>query len=321
MNSGIWIGDVLRALSATDGANRNEVLALLGFAAPGDHGPGSAPAPDLDREQATGGRGPLEVAAARPGESPPSPRSARASQDSPPPRAAAFPLLTPVRAGAVRQAGLAGVSLAPLTDDHFLPVLPHYPLFARQSARAILQAALSRQVEEGPLDLTALVETVARGKPVTALRKRPVPTLRFGVQILVDLSSAMEPFLRDQEQVTEQITRMLGREKVRLGYFAYSPLRGTGPGPEWTWRPYQAPRRRTPILLLSDLGIGGPLRDFRASTYGEWRDFAGLAHENDSEVVAFVVYPPDRWPAWLPALMRPVTWDRRTTARTAGARR
>jgi hypothetical protein len=120
----------------------------------------------------------------------------------------------------------------------------------------------------------------------------------------------MQPFRRDQEEIARKIAGTVGREKVAVQYFAYSPLRGAGLGPGWTWQPYQPPSRRTPILLLSDLGIGGPAADFRKSTYAEWSEFTRIAAENDSDVVAFIVYPRDRWPTWLTALMRPVAWDR-----------
>jgi hypothetical protein len=195
--------------------------------------------------------------------------------------------------------------------------MPHQPLFPPRSTPAILQAALSRQVAEGPIDITSLVETVARCKPVSVVRRRYVPTLRYGVQVLVDLGPAMEPFRRDQEQVTRQIIATVGHEKVRVRYFAYSPLRGTGTGAGWTWRrPYRPPSRGTPILLLSDMGIGGPAGDLRASTYPEWLEFGRIAAGNESGIVAFVVYPPGRWPSWLASLGHPVSWDRRATARS-----
>lgn len=179
---------------------------------------------------------------------------------------------------------------------------------------------MSCQVDEGPIDITALVEAVAHCKPVSVVPRRHVPTLRFGVQVLVDMGPGMQPFRRDQDEITRQIVRTVGWERVEVGYFAYSPLRGAGPGPGWTWRPYRPPSRRTPILLLSDLGIGGPRGDFRRSTYLEWRRFRRIAAENESGVVAFVVYPQDRWPAWLAAVTHPVVWDRRATARSARAR-
>jgi hypothetical protein len=232
-------------------------------------------------------------------------------------------MLTPVLPARVPSlAAGAGESLPRPGDRNRSPLIPYQPLFQPRTERAILQAALSRRVAEGPTDTAALVTVMARCQPVRVVPRRKVPTLRYGVQVLVDLGPGMEPFRRDQEYLARQITRIVGRDKVSVKYFAYSPLRGSGPGPGWTWlQPYQPawqpPARGTPVLLLADLGIGGPRGDFRKSTRSEWLRFAATAARNESAVVAFLVHPAERWPAWLTSVMSAVHWDRRTTARTA----
>jgi hypothetical protein len=318
VNRGVWIGDVLRALRATDDASRARVLELLGFAAPSVAELYSSQPADQQPGAEAGGQQPDTH---RPSpQAPPASRSGDGERDRRPSPTAGIPLLTPVRSGFAPAAMETGASLPRVEERHLSPAVPYRPLFPPRSTPAILQAALSCQVAEGPIDITALVETVARCKPVSEVPRRHVPTLRYGVQVLVDLGPGMQPFRRDQEEITRQIVRTVGCEKVDVGYFAYSPLRGAGPGPGWTWRPYRPPSRRTPILLLSDLGIGGPPGDFRRSTLPEWRRFWRIAADNESGVVAFVVYPPGRWPAWLAAVTHPVVWDRRATARSARAR-
>jgi len=317
----IWIGDVLRALRATDVADRPRVLRLLGFEAPDVPAPQAGELLDPDEDPDANDREPpgtqliLEEA--------PAPGVEARLRDRQPTLIADIPLLTPVRAApAVRSASaVTGASLPRVVEErHLSPVLPYQPLFPPASTPAILQQALSRQVAEGAIDIPALVETLARRQPVAAVRRRAVPTLRYGVQVLVDLGPAMQPFRRDQAEIMKQIISVVGREKVTVKYFAYCPVRKAGPGPRWTWRPYQPPPRHTPILLLSDLGIGGPTGDFRRSTRAEWREFGRIAAGNGSEVIAFLVYPPSRWPTWLPALGRGLTWDRGATARSAQAR-
>jgi hypothetical protein len=318
VSRGIWIGDVLRALRATDDASRAQVLDLLGFAAPSVTESYSGQPVDQEPGAERGDQEPGTQPSAL--EAPSAPRSGAEARDQRPSPTAGIPLLTPVRSGSSPAVIETGVSLPRVEERHLSPAVPYRPLFPLLSTSAILQGALSRQVAEGSIDITALVETVARCKPVSAVPRRHVPTLRYGVQVLVDMGPGMQPFRRDQEEIIRQIVRTVGREKVEVGYFAYSPLRGAGPGPGWTWRPYRPPSRRTPILLLSDLGIGGPSGDFRKSTHSEWRRFWRIAADNESGIVAFVVYPPDRWPGWLAAVTHPVSWDRRATARSARAK-
>jgi hypothetical protein len=318
VNRGIWIGDVLRALRATDDASRDRVLELLGFAVPSVTEPYSGQPADQEPSAEPDGHQPDTEPPAT--EVPPVPRSAAEDRGRRPSPTADIPLLTPVRSGFAPAALETSVSLPRVEERHLSPTVPYRPLFPPRSTSAILQAALSCQVDEGPIDITALVETVARCKPIPAVPRKHVPTLRFGVQVLVDMGPGMQPFRRDQEEITRQIVKTVGSEKVEVGYFAYSPLRGAGPGPRWTWRPYRPPSRRAPILLLSDLGIGGPRDDFRKSTYPEWRRFLRIAAENESGVVAFVVYPQNRWPGWLATVTHPVVWDRSSTARSARPR-
>jgi hypothetical protein len=322
VNGGIWIGDILRALHATDRADHRRVYQMLGFEAaeilspeagsPMDDDTGAG---QVDREE------PMVLINQ---EKSPAPLTKARASNQQPPLVADIPLLTPVRAGpAIGHAGgaPAGASLPRVEEErHLSPVLPHQPLLPPATAPAILHRALSRHVAEGAIDITALVETVARCQPITLVPRQPVPTLRYGIEVLVDLGPGMQPFRRDQAEITRQITGVVGREKVTVRYFAYCPLRGAGPGAGWTWQPYSPPSRHTPILLLSDLGIGGPTGDFRRSTLAEWREFGRIAADNGSDVIALVVYPANRWPTWLAGLGSVLTWDRTATARSVPAR-
>ena len=323
MNGGIWIGDVLRALHATDGADHRRVFRMLGFETPETLTPEAGSPTDGDTEVAQVDREP-SAAPIVTGRSPATHTEARA-RDLQPSLVADIPLLTPVRAGpAVGTAAdaIAGASLPRVEEErHLSPVLPYQPLLPPASAPGILHQALSRQVTEGAIDTAALVEMMARCQPVAVVPRRPVPTLRYGVEVLVDLGPGMQLFRRDQTEVVRQITSLVGSEKVTVRYFAYCPLRGVGPGPGWTWRrTYHPPSRHTPILLLSDLGIGGPAGDVRRSIPAEWREFGRIAADNGSDVTALVVYPPDRWPTWLAALGCALMWDRTATARSVPVR-
>jgi hypothetical protein len=194
---------------------------------------------------------------------------------------------------------------------------PHEPLLAPRSTPAVLGVALSRPVPEGAIDSEALVEAISRGRPVDRLPRRRSSTLRFGVQVLVDLGAGMQPFARDQWELVGQLRRLFGPERTDVQQFAYAPLRGAGPGPRWTWRPYRPPQPDARVLVLSNFGIGGPPLDYLASDRTEWEEFIEQVTRRGFSMVGFVPYPPARWPAWLRARIPLISWDRGTTVSTA----
>jgi hypothetical protein len=140
-------------------------------------------------------------------------------------------------------------------------------------------------------------------------------TLRHRVEILVDLGTGMMPFRFDQAELVRRAVQVIGREAVRIKYFADSPAYGVGPAGHDGWRPHRA--SDATVLLLSDLGLGGSRR------WGSGKDWLRLAEQvgrAGGEVVAFIPYPRHRWPGWLlTSPIRALVWDRGTTV--AHARR
>jgi hypothetical protein len=149
---------------------------------------------------------------------------------------------------------------------------------------------------------------------VESLLRRPVRTLRFGVQVLLDLGTGMELFTRDLHDVVNHVRATVGHEHTEVVYFDNCPVRGAGPGPRWTWREYAPPAPGTRVLILSDLGMGGPNLNPRRSTRVEWECLVrNLAHAQCT-AVAFVPFPKQRWPSWAAKLLPLIPWDRQTTA-------
>ncbi|MFI6494472.1 hypothetical protein [Streptomyces sp. NPDC050564] len=198
--------------------------------------------------------------------------------------------------------------------------LPYEPLFAPRSTSAILQMALSTHTSDGEPDIPETVRRLAMGHPLTELFVRPVRTLRFGVQILVDLGVGMEPFARDQQELIGQIRHTVGQELTDIRYFDGSPLRGTGHGDRGEWSTYRPPARGTRVRLLSDLRLGGPSLHVRRADAAECTEWVRLLESAHCSAVAFVPYPPSRWPGWARELLHVVAWDRRTTAGRVGRR-
>jgi hypothetical protein len=187
------------------------------------------------------------------------------------------------------------------------------PLLAPRAAVAILQTMTARNTAEGPLNVPVIVDLLARRQVVERLPRETRPTLRFGVQVLVDLGLPMRPFAGDQAQVVAQLRTVAGAQRTSVKYFSDAPGRGAGPGPRRTWRPYEPPERGTRVLVLSAFGLGGPRLYGHRSQPEEWRRLVGDLRRQECDAVGLLPVPADRWPAWLSALMPLVCWDRTTT--------
>ncbi|MFC7302998.1 hypothetical protein ACFQVC_02035 [Streptomyces monticola] len=325
MSGDIWIGDLLNAFAtaAATEEDKRHIARLLGFADTAAARPGaagrsgerprhaSAPedespvdAPDADDTGHAPDTPPTDLTA-------PTTTAPDTTTDGP-------QLLTPVaHEPRPPEEWLVDSLAAPGTRRTGAP-LPYTPLLAPRSAPAILQLALSQLIPGGDLDVPETVRVIAEGRPLAQLPRRPERTLRFGVEVLVDLGAGMEPFSRDQQELVTQIRQTIGREHTQVRYFEGSPLHGTGSGGRHTWHRYKPPARGTRVLLLSDLGIGGPPLELRRGTPEEWREWTRLLHGAECAAVAFVPYPPKRWPAWARQLMHLVAWDHHTTVGRIG---
>jgi hypothetical protein len=224
-----------------------------------------------------------------------------------------LPVLEPVAEHAVATPGPGDGEILPVPVADGTGGHRRRPLLAPRSTDAILQGLLSRAVPDGPPDIAAAIRAIVTATPVNSIPRLPVPTLRFGVQILVDVGDGMRPFRRDQADVVHAVRGVAGAGNTAVRYFAGVPTRGAGPGPRWTWRDYQAPAPGTPVLLLTDVGIGGDPFGARRVTRSEWIAFFDLLARCECRAVALVPYPSRRWPADLPARCAMLTWDRHTT--------
>jgi hypothetical protein len=187
------------------------------------------------------------------------------------------------------------------------------PLFLPRWTPGILAAAVSARDREGPVDVDRIVRRLAHARPLEELPRLPWPTLRHGAQILVDASSGLDPFSRDQVHLVARLRRIVGSERVEVLRFVGCPTRGAGTGPVRTWMRYEPPRTGKPVVLLTDLGVGlAPFATDRAGT-GEWLAFAERVRAAGCPLVAFVPYPRVRVPRALRRALAVVPWDRTTS--------
>ena len=351
MNSNIWLGDLARALQAVEPTpDRRELVAdLLGLgpgtprptpagaaASPGPTpGLGSSSGPEPAAQPSSKvGREPEAGSAPEPAPGPssrvdlepgpaPGPGAGEPTPPVPPPVLLneELPLLVPLDGDPIpRRWVWRGPTLAELRPGQLAPRIPFSPLLAPYSAEVVLRSVASRWVRDGPVDTDGLVQILARGQPVRALPRRPVATLRFGTQVLVDLGRGMEPFIDDQGAVLDQLAAITGRNGLSVRYFQYRPLSGVSETGHSGPSPYLPPPPGTRVLVLSDLGLGGSADDVRRATRAEWESFGHLLSRHGCQAAALVPLPPRRWPGWLVRLFPLVSWDRRTTAGEAARR-
>jgi hypothetical protein len=189
------------------------------------------------------------------------------------------------------------------------------PLFGGVTASAILAAVLSTEAPEGDLDLDPILDRISRRMPFAEIPRRPIPTLRRGVQLLLDVGHGMDPFALDQKSFVASLRRVVPDDRIELLHFVGCPSRRCGAGPRKNWSPWRPPAHGTPVLALTDLGIGGSILDAERSGAAEWLEFALRVKAFGCRLAGLVPYSADRWPPGLARAMQLLHWSERTSAR------
>lgn len=195
------------------------------------------------------------------------------------------------------------------------PVLPFDPLIPQNKVRAMLSTLLATQVEEGPIDIGRLISLIARNEPMKRLYRQRSLTARRGVQVLIDRSESMMLFSRDARSLVKDLQNVIGIPRVELLLFADCPSRGAGAPADEEWREYRAPATGTPVLLLTDFGIGAA--PIARATSAEWERFFTVTRAAACPVVALVPYASDRWPGAIASYVACVVWDGASTIQMA----
>lgn len=208
------------------------------------------------------------------------------------------------------------VEMLPEEEDE-LEEPPYEPLFSRLQQAAILSTALATRAGEGAVALEKVLEPLTAGRPALRLPRRPVPTLRRGLQLLVDVGQGMTPYARDRAELMRAVQHLVGSEKVEVKAFIGCPSWGVGRGPRHEWAAWRPPRRGIPVVLLSDLGIGEPPLALERAYPAEWLRFGARVRRAGCPLVALVPYERRRWPAALERDMALIPWDRTTTVQAA----
>lgn len=260
---------------------------------------------------------------------PPSPEPAEPSDQGRRPPRVAQPPRPPEPRRSPRSATLRPVTSAPTSPplwlgaetvgetraEHRLRLVPD-PLLVERWTTGILFALMAAAARSGAIDAALLVERFARGDPIDDVPYEIYPTLARGAQILIDTGAAMAPFAYDTAGLARTAEQVLGGAPFDVLRFSDCPLRGAGPGPRRTWRPFEPPMPARPLLLLSDLGAGASQSRGDPAFADEWLDFFTITSKAGCPAVALVPYPLGRVPRALRRVVHAVAWRRQTSVGT-----
>lgn len=314
----IWLGDwvrVVRKLKPADELSRAKVVGLLGFKwhtraktmSPTSSSPGKT---SLSKDKE-------EIASQSvPATAPPQVESPKAHSNVK--SQALHNLLTPLEVSQfeARRGINPWKAIKPLeevTERHLQSELPYESLFKSTWSREVLAAIVAEQALVGEVDIEQLVRIVAKGAAIETIPQLSVRTLSKGVQLLIDNGVAMEPFRRDQMHLVGPLKAVVGASRVEEVYFSDCPTRGCFESQGVGTIPYALPGPGTPVLVLSDLGIGGPALHGHRSSVLEWIKLARQLENQGSSLIALVPYPKQRWDKRLTRSIIHVPWDRSTS--------
>jgi hypothetical protein len=187
-------------------------------------------------------------------------------------------------------------------------------LFRPNLERAIIGASARRMRAEGDLDAPAIVRMIARMDLPRPLPRRLVPSMRGGVQVIVDRSEWMAPFHADTARLVARFRSVVG-EGIEELWVPDVPPDVMAPTADGTSR-WTAPKPGTAVVVVSDIGRAADRRG-RRSQRGAWQAFLRAIKSGGFDPLVIVpgrqgsYVDADRAPEHAPLL----GWDR--TARVA----
>lgn len=192
---------------------------------------------------------------------------------------------------------------------------PIEPLFPPLVTRAILSRLAATPAARGEVDVSSLVATIARGRPLTTLPRCSVLTLSKGLDLLIDEGRGMEPFASDVSTLIDGLARAVGHHRLNIRTFRSCPSTGVMDIETAAMIRYGPPSARTPVLVVSDLGLSEQRAGRKPNAEADWLNFAGQVRSWGNPLLVLMPCSSSRAPLAIRRNIRLVTWDRRTGAR------
>jgi hypothetical protein len=192
------------------------------------------------------------------------------------------------------------------------------PPWTPEWARGVMVTAVSAPVASRRLDQRALVRKVSRQQVLRTVPWQRRPSTRRGVQLLLDHSPGMVPFVHDRRWLQELTASVAGRDRVQVLRFTGSPRRGVVHADSTAKGPYRVPAPGTPVVLVSDLGrLRPPLGGERTARLHEWLDFIDHVLHCGCPPICLTPFPPAEYPAPVRDRVALIPFDRRISLRDA----
>lgn len=172
------------------------------------------------------------------------------------------------------------------------------PLLNDDWRRTFLQDTVSLFAKEGMVDIEDVINKISRGRPLQHIPYLSEPTMRYGLQLLIDTSSSTSFYSRDIDNVLETLNSLIPSEVLNIYTFEGTPLDGYVYSESYDDEIYQLPSHPQPILIISDLGIGS--KSFTKSEYQNylqsWFKFVQLANERQCKMIVLTPYELQSYP-------------------------
>lgn len=188
---------------------------------------------------------------------------------------------------------------------------PIQPLFPAHWLRNLLQDSLVRESFAEHVDISQLIDTIARRDPVHRIPHAAVASLAYGAQVIVDTHPSMRPYHEDQSIVMRELSRLLRSDQIQIVSVDGDPrwrIDGTG-------EPSHLPRPRHGwgVLVLSNLGTGPAVNNSGLSRQNAWLEFGQRLQQQGHPVVALSPGAIDRVPPSVRRTIKTVSWDTKPT--------
>jgi hypothetical protein len=182
-------------------------------------------------------------------------------------------------------------------------------LFAPEQQRATLLALVSRILETQQIDISKAVRRIADLATLTRLPYRKKPSVRRGVQLLLDVGPRMDPFADDREQLVSSLLRLLAPEMVHIvRCYGWPP---DDPKTQLIYGEYRRPTPGTPALLVSEVGEGEGIFAPVDAEADDWIAFAQRLSTYGCELIVLAPISRERLSLRARRHLTIVPWDRR----------
>lgn len=183
--------------------------------------------------------------------------------------------------------------------------VPPVPPIQPAQARAAMAAAASSQRTGTRLDLKRLIQTASQLRslvpPPLLAEMRIAPV----VMLLVDEGESMEPYFDDVAFLATHLTDVAGRDRVERHSFVRTPLDVLDDDEDVAWKGVAG----SLVVVISDLGVGGPLGSRDRGSPRRWRAFADAVARDGAALRVLTPFGPGRVPSGLDTVADIVGWD------------